>query len=207
LEGSLPKLILVRHGDTELNSAERYWGHSDVKLSAAGLSQAERLRDRLATEKIAAVYSSDLQRALVTAEIIASKHRLAVITCVELREVNFGKLEGLTFAEVNQLYPEVTRFWFGEVSELQYPGGESFSGLNNRVSNFISRLKKHNSEETILIVAHSGPLRIIVCHLLGVDIRHWRQFHLELASFSILDTYPQGAILILFNDVSHLKQT
>ncbi|GAG69254.1 unnamed protein product, partial [marine sediment metagenome] len=76
----------MRHGDTELNSAERYWGRSDVKLSAAGLRQAEKLRDRLAVEKIDAVYSSDLERSLVTAEIIASSHQLAVITCAELRE-------------------------------------------------------------------------------------------------------------------------
>ncbi len=67
----MSRFILVRHGDTKLNSRERFWGHSDVELSAAGVAQAEKLRDRLATEKISAIYSSELQRALLTAETIA----------------------------------------------------------------------------------------------------------------------------------------
>ena len=92
----MSRLLLVRHGDTELNSAERYWGNTDVKLSDAGFRQAERLRDRLATERIDAIYSSELRRASATAEIIASSHRLHVIICAELREMNFGELEGLT---------------------------------------------------------------------------------------------------------------
>ena len=201
----MPKLLLVRHGDTELNSGERYWGYSDVKLSAAGLRQAERLRDRLATQKIDAIYSSDLQRASATAEIITSRHQLAVTTCVELREINFGKLEGLTFKEINQLYPEVVRLWVERSPALQYPGGESLDELNNRVNKFAGRLKKHAPEETILIVAHSGPLRLLMCLLLGIELQHWRQLRLDLASLSILETYPQGAILSLLNDVSHLK--
>ena len=81
----MSRILLVRHGDTELNSAERYWGRNDIKLSATGLRQAERLRERLAAERISTVYSSDLKRTLVTAEIIASRHRLRVITCPELR--------------------------------------------------------------------------------------------------------------------------
>jgi len=200
----MARLLLVRHGDTELNSAERYWGQTDVELSAAGLSQAERLRNRLAIEKIAAVYSSDLRRASVIAETIASRHQLAVITCPELREINFGELEGLTFDEISQLYPEVTKLWVERSTKLKYPGGESLDEFSNRVSQFVGRLQKHGEEETILIVAHSGVLRNLICHLLGIDLQHWRQFRLDLASLSILETYQRGAILSLLNDVSHL---
>jgi len=200
----LSRLFLVRHGDTELNSAERYWGRSDVKLSAAGVEQAERLRDRLAVEKIDAVYSSDLERALVTAEIIASSHQLAVITCAELCEVNFGQLEGLTFSEISQLYPEVAKLWAERSSKLKYPGGESLVKFNNRVSKFLSRLDKHAVDETILVVAHAGVLRTLVCQLLGIDPRRRWQIRLDLASLSIMETHQQGAILSLLNDVSHL---
>jgi len=200
----LSRLLLVRHGDTELNSAERYWGRSDVKLSAAGVEQAERLRGRLAVEKIDAVYSSDLERALVTAEIIASSHRLAVITCAELCEVNFGQLEGLNFSEISRLYPEVAKLWAERSSKLKYPGGESLIKFNNRVSKFLSRLDKHAVDETILIVAHAGVLRTLVCQLLGIDLRRRWQIRLDLASLSILETHQQGAILSLLNDVSHL---
>ena len=200
----MSKLFLVRHGDTELNSAERYWGRSDVKLSAAGIEQAEKLCDRLAVEKIDAVYSSDLERALVTAEIIASSHQLAVITCAELREVNFGQLEGLTFSEISQLYPEVAKLWAERSTKLKYPGGESLVKFNNRVSKFLSRLDKHAVDETILVVAHAGVLRTLVCQLLSIDPQRRWQIRLDLASLSIMETHQQGAILSLLNDVSHL---
>ena len=200
----MSKLILVRHGDNKLDGTGRYLGSSDVKLSADGLKQAERLRDCLAMQKIDAIYSSNLQRAMVTAETIASKHQLAVTTCAELREIDFGKLEGLTFDEAHQLYPEVTRLWVEKSSALQYPGGESLDEFYNRVSSFAGRLKKYAPEETILIVAHSGSLRLLICQFLGIELWHWRQFRLDFASLSILDTYPQGAILSLLNAVSHL---
>ena len=200
----MSRLLLVRHGDTELNGAERYWGNTDVKLSDNGFKQAERLRDRLATERIDAIYSSELRRASVTAEIIASKHRLDVITCAELREMNFGELEGLTFNEISRLYPEVTELWLQRSPKLKYPGGESVDEFNSRVSQFVGQLKTHAPQETILIVAHSGSLRTLLCHLLGIGLERRQQFRLHLASLTILDTYPQGAILSLLNDVSHL---
>ena len=179
----MSRLFLIRHGDTESNSAERYWGDTDIKLSDAGLQQAERLRNRLATENIDAIYSSDLSRALATAETVASNHGLEIITCAELREMNFGELEGLTFSEISQRYPEVTI----------------------RVSQFIGRLENHAPQEAIVIVAHSGSLRSLLCHLLGIEPERRWQFRLDLTSLTILDTYPQGAILSLLNDVSHLR--
>ena len=201
----MSRLLLIRHGDTKLNSAERYWGHTDVELSATGMRQAERLRHRLAAQKIDAIYASNLCRASITAGVIAFSHQLDIITCAELREINFGKLEGLTFKEISQLYPEVTKLWSDWSLTLKFPGGESVSELNNRVSKFLGRLQKHAPEETILIVAHSASLRLLLCHLLGIGLQHWRQIRLDLASLSILETHPQGAILSLLNDVSHLR--
>ena len=178
----MTKLLLVRHGDTELNSAERYWGNTDVKLSQAGFRQAERLRDRLAAERIDAIYASDLSRAAMTAEIIASRHGLDVITCAELREMNFGELEGLTFNEISQRYPEVTELWRQRSHHLKFPGGESIDQFNSRISQFASRLKNQAPQATILLVAHSGCLRSLMCQLLGIGAEHQWQFRLDLAS-------------------------
>ncbi len=200
----MSKLLLVRHGETEFNSTQRFYGQSDVELNETGIRQVERLRHRLATEKIDIIYSSDLRRALVTAEAIASRHQLAVTTCPELREMNFGECEGLTFEEICQLYPEIAELWTNWNLQTKFPGGESVDELNARVSKFLGRLKEHAPEQTILIVAHSAPLRLLLCHLLGIELWHWRQFRLDLASLSILATYPQRAILSLLNDVSHL---
>lgn len=202
----MSRLLLVRHGDTELNSAERYWGITDVPLSAAGLRQAERLGERLAVERIAAVYSSDLRRAVSTARTIASRHKLEVLTCPELREVNFGELEGLTFAQISQRYPEVARLWQQQSPKLRYPGGESLDELNRRVNSFVGRLRKHCDGETILIVAHSGVLRTLLCQLLGVELQHRWQIRLDFTSLTVIETFPQGAILNLLNDVCHLGE-
>ena len=201
----MSKLLLVRHGNTKLNSAERFWGQTDVELGADGVKQAKQLRDRLAAQKIDAIYTSNLSRTVATAEIIASRHQVDIITCDELVEINFGCVEGLTFKEISQRYPELAKLLARRSPETRFPGGESIDELNKRVSRFPSRLEKHKPEETILIVAHSGTLRLLMCNLLGIELKHWQQMRLDLASLSILETYPHRAILSLLNDVSHLK--
>ena len=200
----MPRLLLVRHGETEHKSSQRYWGATDVKLSALGLKQAVRLRARLATEEVKAVYSSDLERARVTAQTIAAGHRLPVTTCRELREIDFGKLEGLTFDEISRNYPEVTAVWKNGSLKLEFPGGDSVSGFNRRVSRFHRRLAKHAPDEMVVITAHEGSLRILLCRLLGLRLEHRRRFRFNLASLSIVETYPSGGILMRLNDVSHL---
>ena len=121
----MAKLFLVRHGNTRLNSTERFWGQTDVELGPDGIKQAKKLHDRLATEKIDTVYASSLRRTMATAEIITSRHQLDVIPCAELREINFGKIEGLTYQEIDQLYPELTKSWYTKTQIFRYPGGES----------------------------------------------------------------------------------
>lgn len=201
----MSRLLLVRHGRTLLHKDDRFWGKTDITLSNIGIWQAEKLRDRLTVEKINAVYSSNLSRAHATAEIIASRHQLKITACDELNECNFGYAEGLTFAEIKKLYPELAQVLSGFDTAVRFPGGENFNELNSRVQKFLERLNEHKPKETILIVAHGGPLQIMICNLLGIDIKHWRQIRLYLASLSIVETYPQGAMLSLLNDVSHLK--
>ena len=200
----MPRVLMARHGNTTGNSAERFWGQTDVELSAEGKSQAKRLADRLADEKIDAIYSSQLRRAKATAEIIASRHQLDVIACPELLEINFGEVEGLSFAEIGQRYPELVSAWSTRTPSSRFPGGESVNDLYQRVSKFPGRLDAHDSDGTVMVVAHSGVLRLLICHLLQIDIWHWRQFRTDLASLSIIETDSQGARLHLLNDISHL---
>ena len=201
----MSKLLLVRHGITEFNSARRFMGYSDVELSVTGYRQVERLRDRLVDDKIDAVYSSDLRRALVTAEVISSEHKVDIVTCPDLREINYGNIEGLTFEEIRRLYPEVAESLTNFSLRLKFPGGEDFEGLIERASKFLDKLKRHTSSQTMLIVSHSGPLRILVCRLLGIDLGHWRQIRIDNASLSIVETYSQGAVVSLLNDTAHLR--
>jgi len=195
------KLLLVRHGETEWNKTGRYQGRSDVELSAIGLWQAERLRDRLAGQRIDAVYSSDLKRALHTAQIITSQHNLAVMPCKELREIDFGELEGMTYDEIQLHYPN----WSGISSDVSIPGGESLSQLAFRIELFVPRLAEHSGDKTVLVVAHGGALRVLVCILLGIGIEHWLQIRLDCASLTIMEGYPDRVVLSLLNDACHLE--
>ena len=199
----MSRLLLVRHGKIK-EGARGYHGHSQVGLSPEGVLQAEMLRDRLAGEKIDAIYSSDLDRARLTAEIIASVHLVGVVVCQELRELDFGEIEGMTFEEVEKRYPETARLWSGEDLDVGAPGGENLRQLASRVQRFMGRLQRHSSEETILIVAHGGPLRALLCTLLGIELERLWQIRLDPASVSLVETYPEGAIICFLNDTSHL---
>jgi alpha-ribazole phosphatase len=201
----LARLLLVRHGITEFNSTRRFAGYSDIEMSTTGIRQVEKLRDRLANEKIDVVYSSDLKRAMLTAEIICTGRKLDILPCPELREVNYGEVEGLTYPEIRQHYPEVAELVANFNLRLKFPEGESFEEFIERVCRFADRLKRHAPSETVLVVSHSGPLRTLVCALMGIAHTCWWQLRFDNASLSIVDTYPRGAILTLLNDTSHLK--
>jgi alpha-ribazole phosphatase len=200
----LSKILLVRHGSVD-NEAQRFLGRLDLPLNEAGIKQAEKLRDRLAGEKIDAVYASPLRRAYKTAEIIAAGHNIRITSRDDLCECNFGEIEGLNFDEIKQRYPALAQ----ELSARRtgaFPGGETIEQLNERVITFLKTLEKHRPEETLLVVAHGGPVRLLICNLLGLGLEHWIQFRVDYASLSIVETYPGVNILDLFNDVSHLKE-
>jgi broad specificity phosphatase PhoE len=118
----MSRLLLVRHSKVK-EGAQRYYGHSQVDLSPEGIIQAEMVRDRLAREKIDAIYSSDLKCARLTAEIIASVHLVEVVLCHELRENDFGEIEVMTFEEVEKCCPGEARPWRGGDPDMAAPKG------------------------------------------------------------------------------------
>ncbi|UCB42443.1 MAG: histidine phosphatase family protein [Dehalococcoidales bacterium] len=201
----MAKLLLMRHGLTEFNQDRRFMGHSDIELSTTGRQQAEKLRDYLADEKIDAVYSSDLKRAVEMAEIVCEGRGLDIVTCPELRECNYGTCEGLTFSEINDSYPHVAERCINFTLELEFPEGECFVDFFERTSHFIERLKEHRPSETVLISAHDGPLKILLCRLLEIGDDHWWQLRLNNGSLSIINISPRGAVLSRLNDVSFLS--
>jgi alpha-ribazole phosphatase len=200
----MARLLLIRHGETKLHRADRFWGSTDIELSEAGVNQAERLRDRLARIKIDTIYASTLVRATATAEIIATRHKLPVTSLPELCECSFGYAEGLTFREISRRYPELAAE-LASGKAISFPGGESLEQLNQRTLKFLVKLKEPKPDARIIVVAHAGPLRLIICNLLNLGIEHWLQLCIDRASLSVVETYPQGNILNLLNDVSHLK--
>lgn len=201
----MARVLLVRHGISEYNSARRFAGSSDVDLTADGYQQIERLRDRLAGEKIDVAYCSNLRRALKTAEAICEKHCVEITQCPELQEIHYGDVEGLKFDEIKDRFPGLAKQITDFESRIDFPGGETFEGFARRISLFLDRLEKHGNGQTVLVVAHGGPIQTLVCHLLGIDVKHWRQIRVDNASLTIMHTSPRGAVISLLNDTSHLK--
>lgn len=201
----MARLLLVRHGITEYNSSHKFAGYSDVELSVEGYRQAEKLGERLAGEKIDAVFSSDLKRAIATARAATAAHNLEIIRRPELREMNYGIAEGMTFRELSEQHPEIAESIIHFNTGICFPEGETFMGFVSRSCEFLKMLSDYTEDQTVLIVSHGGVLKVLVCDLLGIDHTHWPQIRFDNASLSIMDTYRERVILSLLNDTSHLR--
>lgn len=201
------RIYFVRHGETPWNALRKIQGHSDVVLSERGRGQAEMLSRRLAHEKIDYFYSSDLIRACETAEIIAQPHQSNVFTTPALRELNFGVWEGLTASEIEKMYPEHMKKWWSNPLDIDLPGGEKLSEMVARCVGEVKRLIQEHNRDTLLVVAHGGTIRCIICSMLGIDLNALWRLHLDNACLNMVD-FPrwENGILKLFNDGAHLRQ-
>lgn len=200
----MAKLLLIRHGKINLQRENRYWGSTDIPLNDVGIRQAEQIRDYLAKETINHIYSSELSRTRDTAKILAEPRRLNVITCNELNEFNFGYAEGLTYDEIKKLHPSLAEE-MARMEGISFPGGENLDKFSARVKTFLSRLGKHKAEDVIAIIGHAGSLRMLICHLLGLEHKYWYRFFIDHGSISVVNTYQHINILNSLNDTSHLR--
>ena len=200
---------LVRHGETEWNRSGRIQGHSDVPLSEHGKSQMNMLAKRLADRRFSAVYTSDLSRAIESAETIEGTSEAAGQIDPDLREFSYGEWEAMTIGEVEAQYPGslAARVRLGD-NAFAAPGGEDTAQILERVQRFSTKaVDRHDPDDDILIVAHGGPIRALVVCLLGLpDDRFWR-FQVDCGSLSIVSIQENGRVLELWNDTGHLTDT
>lgn len=184
----------------------KYQGHSDVALNEEGLRQARLVGERLAGEKLSAVYSSDLSRAMATAKAIAGHHRLPVTPIPELREIKFGDWEGLTYTGINEKWPDEMARLFTHAAELQIPGGESFSQVKERAVRTIARLAEEHQGENIAIVSHGGTIRTIICAALNIHLNYLWNIQQDNTAVNIIE-YRNGRVMVsLVNDIHHLHR-
>ncbi len=202
------KLLLIRHGQTDWNLAQRFQGQSDIPLNQTGRQQAQALAERLAAVSFEAAYCSDLQRAVETAEIICKRGSCApgFHPDVRLREVNFGDWEGLTYDQIKVAHPRALADWEKDIYKNAPPHGETLEELTARVRSILDELRAGHAGQTVLIVAHGGVLQTLICLALNLPPTMYWQFSLCPASLSELAFYPAGAILNLLNDVGHLSE-
>lgn len=200
------KLVLVRHGETVWNAAGCFQGQTDVPLSMTGRRQAAAVVRALGTETVHAVYASDLQRTKETARMIAVPLNLTVQLEPRLREMAFGSWEGLTYAEIQHHDPETLASWQRDPLHVAPPGGETLLQVTDRVRTVLHDIGAVCREQTVVLVAHGGPIRILLCLALGLPPQaHW-QFAIHPSSLSELQVYDQGAILTRLNDIHHLRE-
>ena len=198
------RIIAIRHGETAWNVDTRIQGHLDIPLNDTGLWQARQVGQALADEAVAAIYSSDLQRAYATAEAVARTTGAPLTPVPGLRERSFGELEGRTFAEIEADLPEQARRWRQRDPHFAPTGGETLVQLRERIAATTHRLAAQHTEQLIVLVAHGGVLDMLYRLATGLDLQAPRTWLVTNASINRLLWTPQGLTLVGWADTQHL---
>ena len=177
-------LILARHGETDWNRENRFQGHADPPLNDLGREQSAELAARLAGERIARVYTSPLRRASETAEIVARELGLEVEHLEGLREIDVGAWSGLTRDEVAVRFPDEYALWLDRAPH-GYGEGETYDELAARVVPALRSLADRHPSETVLVVTHGGPSRVMQAHAAGIDYHEARRRETVLANCAV----------------------
>ncbi len=202
------RIIAIRHGETAWNVDTRIQGQLDIPLNDIGEWQAQQVALALAGEPVAAVYTSDLRRAHSTALPLATALGLPPQLEPGLRERGFGRLEGMTFAEIESALPEQARRW--RTREPGYEpegGGESLLQFRERVTEAVHRLAARHPGEQIVVVGHGGVMDVLYRAATGQELQAPRTWKLGNAAINRLLWTPQGLGLVGWADESHLQRT
>lgn len=205
---SLTRICLVRHGETEWNVARRLQGQIDIKLNALGVRQAEAAADWLVQEPIAALYSSDLQRARTTAEHIARRLHLPLNLAPQLRERRYGVFEGLTYDEARAQHPDAYgRFEARDPDYAFAGGGESLVTFSARVSARLQEIAANHPGETVVIVTHGGVLDIVNRFVRGMPLAAPRDFLIPNAGLNWINHLEGEWRIEAWGQIAHLEAT
>ncbi len=181
------KLLLIRHGLTDYNLKKRYCGFKDLSLNRMGKDQAGKIKMKLKGFKIDKVYCSDLRRSWQTAKIIFGEKSCPIVKRKKLREINFGRWEGLNFKQILKKYPSVYKKWLKNPFSVDIPAGEKMKHFMTRVEREIKNIIKNNRNKTIAVVSHYGPMRIILNNSFGIKKRDFWKIEIEPKAIYIVE--------------------
>jgi broad specificity phosphatase PhoE len=197
-------IYLVRHGETEYNQRGLGLGRADVSLTPHGERQVKALGVRLSTARIDCIYTSPLARCVSTATQVAGGRDIAIQRRDELLELDVGETEGLAFPEMREKYPEFLKAWAGPTGvDIRMPAGESLRDLERRLIPFAGQLLE-SPAEAVAVVSHNFVTRILLTHLLGLDISAFRSLNVDLASLTTITIRNKRAAIRALNDCCHL---
>ena len=204
------RLYLIRHGQSAGNAEGRFGGHSATPLSELGLYQAELTAQALAKEKIGAIYSSDLLRAVQTAEPLAKIINQEIITTDDFRERHVGVLEGLTFDEAKDQYPKDYYALVNRKISHVITNGESYRQLLNRTTRAIRKILREHRGQKIVIYSHTGAICFMTLQLLGAIHRKTYNPPWLVTSNCGINRFEfrgrNNIRLLTINDTRHLHQ-
>jgi len=212
----LTELWLIRHGEARENRDGRFLANSEVPLSPFGLAQAERLSLRLQSQQFAAVYSSDMARAVETAQVLSGPLNLPVQQISDLREIQFSGWGGLTWKEIAENYPEEWAALEEADPHMRIGGStESFTEAQQRVVTAVEGIAQGHPGERVLIVSHSTAIRHYIAHVLGLPLNEFRHLG-EVRHCAISRVRPFGVprlggskgrpgVVMTVNDAAHLE--
>ncbi len=199
------RLLLIRHGQTDWNVAMRLQGHTDEPLNAQGRMQAAQLARALQHDELAAVYSSDLQRAVCTAQTLAAPHGVVVQFDARLRERGFGAFEGLTFHEIDTQQPQAALRWRQRDPHFAPGGtGETLTDFSARCVAAALELAQRHTGQHIALVSHGGVLDCLYRAATRLPLDAPRSWQLGNASINRVLYSAQGLVLVGWDDNAHL---
>jgi ribonuclease H / adenosylcobalamin/alpha-ribazole phosphatase len=205
--GQPTQVLLLRHGQTEMSVQKRYAGSTDVPLNDTGMAQADAAARRLAGAGLDAIVSSPLLRTRQTAARVAARCGLPVEVDDGFRETDFGQWEALTFAEVRERWPDELTRWLADPLATP-PGAENFADATARVLAALGRLLAAHAGRRVLVVSHVGPIKTLICSVLGAPPSALFRMHLDTAALCTADWFPDGpALLRSYNDTAHLSDS
>ncbi|MDP6402583.1 MAG: histidine phosphatase family protein [SAR202 cluster bacterium] len=199
------RLILARHGETQLNKDGQIQGLGGTPLNATGNAQAHALAGYLEADLPFALYSSPVARALETAVVVSETLRVPLTTLSGLREADAGDLEGLTGEEMRQRYSEFAEHWSQDSGSTQMPGGESLSQVQQRAWAVVTDLMSRHAGDTVVAVTHNFTIQTVICRVLEMSLHHGRRLKQDLGSVSRLDLSDSQVSLASLNETWHLR--
>lgn len=196
---------IVRHGQTNWNILGKTQGHGNSDLTDKGIEQANELASVITKYPIDHIYSSDLGRAVETAEILGNTLNIEVNKTQALREMGFGVWEGLLQDEIKKDYSDVFDTWRNQPHLVDIPGGETLHIIKDRVNEFLSELNEKYSDKHILLVTHSVTVRVMLLSFLGSPMENIYRIKQDNTALNIVEYKDYGPVVIKMNDTSHIK--
>ncbi|HEX2543625.1 MAG TPA: histidine phosphatase family protein [Ramlibacter sp.] len=200
----MTELVLIRHGETDMNRELRFQGQVDVALNATGLAQAQRLAERLAGEQAHAVYVSDLLRAQQTARPIAGGMSLQPVAECGLREQNFGRVDGMRVDDIQRDHPDAWAGWLRFEEDFAMPEGESTREFHARVMEAVQRVVAAHPGEKVVIVTHGGVLDMIYRTARSLGLNGPRQSEIPNAGLNRIRVRDGSYDIVSWADTQHL---